>query len=398
VSTTADYRIVASFSYLPRRVSERQGQKKAGRRHVRVLLATLAAIVLSYPIAAAPTKPVKRILILNEVGTSYPATKIINEGIQTALQNSPYQLEFYSEYLDTILFPDPAAQQEFRDFYIRKYQNRRPDVIVTVGPSSLKFMQEVHQTAFAGVPIIFCLPHGNVPGTPKLDSDFTGVEIDMAPAETLEIALRLQPGTKHVVVVSGVSEFDKQGQASVMQHLQAFTDQIDIRYLTDLAMPDMLERLRQLPNHTVVLLISVGQDAAGIRFKSNEAGTMVAEAANAPVFSLFDVFLNHGEVGGDLSQLSEQGRVAGVMALRTLSGERPQEHPQGKGCNHPHVRLASPEALGPQRERSSRREHGPQSAVSILGVLQALYYRKRFPDPGGDALDSRAGMAEGETH
>src|SRR5258708_13511280 len=103
-----------------------------------------------------------------------------------------------------------------------------------------------------------------------------------------------------------------------MQHLQAFTDQIDIRYLTDLAMPDLLERLRQLPNHTVVLLISVGQDAAGIRFKSNEAGTMVAEAANAPVFSLFDVFLNHGEVGGDPSHLTEHATVPRLIPLTTL--------------------------------------------------------------------------------
>jgi PAS domain S-box-containing protein len=233
--------------------------------------------------------------------------------------------------LDTVLFPDPAAQQELRDFYIRKYQNRRPDVIITVGPSPLKFMLEVHQKAFPGVPIVFCLPYGNAPGTPALDSNFTGVENDMAPAETLEIALRLQPGTKHVVVVSGVSDFDKQGRALVMQHLKAFTDQIDIRNLTDLAMPDLLERLRQLPNHTVVLLVSVGQDAEGTRFKSNEVGPMVADAANAPVFSLFDVFLNHGEVGGYLSSLNGQGRIAGDMALRLLNGEKPQDIPRVTG-------------------------------------------------------------------
>jgi len=250
---------------------------------------------------------------------------IINEGIQTALHDSPYQLEFYSEYLDTILFPDQAAQQEFRTFYIRKYQNRRPDVIITVGPSPLKFMLEVHQRAFPGVPIIFCLPYGTMPGTPSLDPYFTGVENDMAPAETLEIALRLQPGTKHVVVVGGISDFDKQGQAAVKQHLKAFTDRVDITYMTDLTLADLLERLRQLPNHTVVLLISVGQDAAGTRFKSNEVGPMVAAAANAPVFGLFDIYLNHGEVGGDLSSLSDQGRVAGAMALRTLRGEKPQD-------------------------------------------------------------------------
>jgi PAS domain S-box-containing protein len=325
VSTTADYRIIGSSSYLPRRVSEQQGQKKGVRRHVWVLLATLVAIVLSYPIAAAPSKQVKRILILNEVGTSYPAINIINDGIQTALQNSPYQLEFYSEYLDTVLFPDPAAQQEFRAFYIRKYQNRRPDVIITVGPSALRFMLEVHRRAFPGIPIIFCLPNGTVPGAPKLDSDFTGVEIDMAPAETVEVALRLQPGTKHVAVVGGVSDFDRQGQASVKEHLKAFTDQVDIISMTDLAMPDLLERLRQLPTHTVVLLTSVGQDAAGTRFKSSEVGPMVAAAANAPVFGLFDIYLGHGEVGGCLSSLAEQGKAAGDMVLRVLSGEKPKD-------------------------------------------------------------------------
>ena len=84
---------------------------------------------------------------------------IISQGIQAGLNDSPYHLEFYSEYMDTSLFPDPAVQQEFRDSYIRKYQNLKLDVIITVGPSPLKFMQEVHQRAFPGVPIVFCLPN-----------------------------------------------------------------------------------------------------------------------------------------------------------------------------------------------------------------------------------------------
>ena len=89
-----------------------------GTHHLWILLAVLAAIFLSHPIGAEPTKEIRRILILNEVGTSYPAIAIINEGIQAALNDSPYRLEFYSEYMDTGLFPDPAEQQEFRDFYL----------------------------------------------------------------------------------------------------------------------------------------------------------------------------------------------------------------------------------------------------------------------------------------
>jgi PAS domain S-box-containing protein len=330
VVTSSDGRIVALLLYFRVPTSGQKGLRSDGGLHLWVPFVALAAIILSHSVSAAPLKETRRILILNEAGISYPAIDIINRGIQTALQNSPYRLEFYSEYLDTILFPDPDTQQWFRDFYIHKYANRRPDVIITVGPSPLKFMQEVHRRAFSGAPIIFCLPNGSVPGAPALDSDFTGVENDMAPAETLEIALRLQLGTEHVVVVGGVSDFDKQQLSAIKQQLSGFTDRVNITFVTDLAMPDLREHLRHLPNHTVVLLASIGQDAAGTRFKSSETGPMVATAANAPVFSLFDVYINHGEVGGDLSSLSDQGRVAGDMARRILSGEGPRDIPRVK--------------------------------------------------------------------
>src|SRR5580692_11324975 len=123
-------------------------QGPGGTRHIRIAVAALVAIFfLSQPIGAQPPKEIRRILILNEVGASYPGIEIINEGIQAALSDSPYRLEFYSEYMETGLFPDPADQQEFRDFYLRKYQKRKPDVIITVGPSPLKFMEEAHQRA-----------------------------------------------------------------------------------------------------------------------------------------------------------------------------------------------------------------------------------------------------------
>ena len=103
--------------------------------------------------------------------------------------------------------------------------------------------------------------------------------------------------------------------------------------MTDVAVPELPEHLKHLPPHTLVLLLSYANDVAGIQYKSSETGPLVAAAANAPVFSFYDVFLNHGEVGGYLSNVNEQGKVAGSMALRILRGEKPQDIPRVKGVN-----------------------------------------------------------------
>lgn len=288
----------------------------------------VASYLLLQHVADAQSKPIRRVLILNEVGPSFPIINAIDQGIRTALDSSPYKLDFYYEYLETTLFPDAADQREFREFYVRKYHHRMPDVIVTVGPSPLQFVVDTHEKFFPGVPVVFCLPNALATNVPTTDPDFTGVETNWAAGETLQAALRLQPGTAHVVVVGGVAKYDRQREAIVRQQLAPFADQLDILYLTELAMPDLLERLRHLPKHTVVLITAIGRDPAGTEFTSAETGPMISAAADAPVFSLADLYLGHGEVGGVLSDLTQQGKTAGALALRILKGERPQDIPR----------------------------------------------------------------------
>jgi PAS domain S-box-containing protein len=306
-------------------------RRTKGSRCLRLFLFFGFASILLQTIASAQTKPTRRILILNEVGTSHPAIAISDRGIQTALQSSPYRIEFYEEYLDTILFPDSGDQKRFRDFYLSKYRNRQPDVIITVGPSPLSFMAATHKKSFPGVPIVFCLPNADAPGAPTLDADFTGVETDLAPAETLKLALALQPGTRHVFVVGGTSIYDRYQERVVKEQLRDFEHRVEISYLLDLTMPDLLDRLRRLPDHSIILFTAIGRDAAGTRFSSGaEASPMVTAAANSPVFSLFDIYINHGEVGGYLSSVADQGKMAGEMALKILEGVKPQDIPRQK--------------------------------------------------------------------
>ncbi len=300
-----------------------------------VLATALLALLLSPSTVAASQTEVRRVLVFNDLGSiSSPGVAAIDQAIFVALQKSPYRIEFYNENLETTLFSNKNSQREIREWYVRKYRDRKPDVIIAVGQDSLKFMVESHATAFPHVPIIFCGSTEEMVAEMKLDSDFTGVWAVAQPAETLHAALQLQPDTNHVVVVGGVGAFDRYMEDIVKKSLRDYESKLEFTYLTDLDLPTLLERLRHLPSHTIVLHTSIMEDAEGAHYiDATQSAPMVAGAANAPVFVLDDVDLGNGTVGGYLVGWAASGRIAADMALRVLNGEKLENIPIVRSTN-----------------------------------------------------------------
>jgi PAS domain S-box-containing protein len=295
---------------------------------VLISLALLSALPLG---ATAQVKEVRRVLLLYAMGPSSPTISLIDRQIRALLEESPYQIEFYTEYMDTNLFPDEASQQDIRNWYIHKYRDRRPDVIVALAAPPIQFMVDSHATLFPDTPIVFCCARENQ--TPKLDSQFAGVWTRLDPAKTLEAALRLQPGTKHVVVVGGATESDRELVSFIRRSLHSYEGKLDFAYLTDVAMPVLLERLQHLPQHSIILYANIQQDAAGHYLSATQALPMVTKAADAPVFVIADTLVDQGAVGGYVASFAAQGQVLSEMVIRILKGERPQDIATVNGAN-----------------------------------------------------------------
>jgi PAS domain S-box-containing protein len=295
---------------------------------VRFAFILIVCCLLWQSTAAAPIKQIRRVLVFYEWSLSGPGIAKVDSAIRSALNDSPYQIEFYSENLETILFPDEASQQEFREWYIHKYRDRKPDLIIAEGPPSIKLVVDMRKRFFPDVPIAFCCGFDSEAGNPKLDSHFTGAWMVPEPVKTLEVALRLQPGTQQVVVVGGVSSTDRPVEAMIRTALRNYEADLDFTYLTDLDLPTLLKRLKRLPSHTVVLYTSMSQDAAGTTFiDATQVLPILASTANAPVFTMADSYVGQGPVGGYMVSYQIQGQIAGEIAARILKGEKPQDIP-----------------------------------------------------------------------
>ena len=300
-----------------------------------LVLVAVAGFLFLQALLAQPTRTVRRVLIFNDFGPiSSPGIAALDQAIATGLATSPHQIELYNENLEATLFPDDASQHRFREWYIRKYVDRKPDVIITVGPASLRFMIELHERSFPNTPVIFCGTTEEMINQLKPDSHFTGVWGVAQPEKTLIAALHLQPDTKHVVVVGGTGAFDRSLEALTKKSLRKYESQFEFTYLTDLDMPTLLERLKRLPSKTIVYHTSIMEDASGAHFiDATQAVPMVADAANAPVFATDDVDVGKGTVGGYVVSWAADGQVAAGMAVRILDGVKPQEIPVVRNNN-----------------------------------------------------------------
>lgn len=307
---------------------------RRGFRTANLVFSLILLLLFPYLATAGQVKEVRRVLIFNELGLWSPGVNAIDQQIFAALRKSPYQIEFYVEDLDTSLFADKAAQERLRQWYFSKYQERKPDLIIAVGPSPLAFMAADHQKFAPDTPVVFWASTEDLAEPPKLDAWFTGVWGVAQPEKTLEAALHLQPATKHVFVVGGVAPYDRYLEALVRERFRKYEDKLEFTYLTELGMPSLLERLQNLPPHSIIYHTSIMKDAAGTHFvDATQSIPVVARAANAPVFAVDDVDVGTGAIGGDVFSFSLAGQVAADMALKILNGEKPENIPIVRGGN-----------------------------------------------------------------
>jgi signal transduction histidine kinase len=296
---------------------------------IQPLLLLLVLAVLSSPVAAPQVPPDKHVLIIDEVGLSHALTDLITHNITEGAQPTPnLHVEFHSESLDVISSPDKPTRAEIKDWLVKKDGAYKLDVVVAVGPDAINFLSNYTQTMFLDVPIVICGSAAEFAGNPRLDSRFTGTWTQFEPKKTIEAALRLFPATRHVVIIGGTTAFDTTAVSITKTNIASLASKVDLAYMTDLEMNQLLERVRQLPEQTIVLYISYFRDAVGHKFiNATRALPMIAGAANAPLFGMSDTYLGHGIVGGDLMRFQEQGKVTARIVSELLEGKKAQDIP-----------------------------------------------------------------------
>jgi len=250
-----------------------------------------------------------------------------DESFRAALQQSQHSsnLEYYPEYMETTRFPG-KSQDFFRHYLREKYEERTINAVVATADIPLNFLLQYRSELFPNTPIVFLATTPPAAETLATGPGATGIIHQSTYQETLALALKLHPNTKQVFVISGSPERDKRYETAARRELSEFTGKIEITYLTDLPLNELILRTRTLPSNSIAMYVwDQAADEQGKLLETYEVLARIAPTSSVPIYGMGSGNLGQGLVGGYLQGPETNGAKLAEITLRILSRTRPQD-------------------------------------------------------------------------
>jgi len=301
---------------------EQEGSMKIWARLSLAILSGLMVLSTSPSVLATPASAARQVLIIHSYHAGLSWTDSVMDGIREALRQKHDEVQISAEFLDARRYPGHEHARQIREVIVAKLQRLAPDLVIAADNAALEFVLALREQLLAQVPIVFCGINSFTPSMIADHRQITGVAEDVSVAETVALVLRLHPGTRELIVLGRTSvPADKANRDSFAAALPALPTQLKISFWDDLPLPELQARLVGLKEGAVVFLNGLLEEESGRQLMYGETTAWVCRHSAAPVYSLWDVYLGYGIVGGKLISGYRQGQLAGEMARRILLGE-----------------------------------------------------------------------------
>ena len=272
--------------------------------------------------AAAPDSRPKRVLLLFSDAISLPGNMSFEQAFRAELQRSTTnRIEFFSEDLDSARFPDFEQLRVFRNYLNRRYARRlKPDLVIALMGRNFSLATDLRKTIFPTEPFLFAAATESEIPAELAELQLTGIVQRLDVRGTLRFMLRLQPETRRIVVIGGVSEMDRQCLQRIEEASRAF-ERLSFDFWTNRPVAEMPAAAAALPENTAILLSTVRQDVTGQPFYMIQVEQMLVPTAKAPIYTFGGGLVGGGAVGGSVVDTDVLGKRIAQMGRPALEGK-----------------------------------------------------------------------------
>ena len=275
------------------------------------------------PVQAAQSP--RNVLVLFSSSRLLPVLGVIDETLDAQLRAElGGNVDLFNEFLDVNSWPGKDHQDQLARFLKEKYAAMPIAAVVAAYGPALRFLLERRDDILPDVPIVFIGLSTQELARMTLPPDVLGVATELLPEKTIELALRLHPGSRRVVVITGTSQFDRAWEALLRSRLKPLAERVEVDFWAGLPMAEILDRVRKLPRDSVVYLPGMRQDGAGERFVPQLVAADVVAASPVPVYGSSSNFREGGTAGGYIPLLENAASAAAGLVASLLRGAAPE--------------------------------------------------------------------------
>jgi PAS domain S-box-containing protein len=239
-------------------------------------------------------------------------------------------VNFSVEYLDSVRFEDAGYRKSLSETLHQAYKGAKLDLVVVHAYPALRLLLDYRDQMFPGVPIVFISVAADRIQGHKILPGVTGVTTLVDVQGSLNLALRLHPNTQNVVLISGISEFERYWDEAFRQEFRLHHGDLNLVELVGPPDSHVLDQVFALPSHTIVFVQLATQDSAQSVFRAEDL--LAAVSRHFPTYCIFEYCIEYGGVGGSYPDQEAEGREEGEIAARVLSGEKPENIPIKTGA------------------------------------------------------------------
>jgi len=285
-----------------------------------VFVAALLLLSLVLSASAAGPDDTRSVMLLLSYNQGFAWTDDVVDGVVSVIPPDA-DTDLRIEYMDTKRASGDEYFEHLFRIYQTKYRTETPDVIIAEEEDAYLFLKNYRDDLFPDTPVVVVgLNWREDRQAPELHHA-TGVMEDYEMARTIDLALALHPETGHLVVINdNISTAGKENDLILQTVLPAYRERLEVIMLSGLAAEDLYLALERLPADSVVLLLTYNQDAEGRIFTYDEMVERITRMTDAPVYGIWDFYLDKGIVGGYMTRGFEQGAAAGKIAEAILNG------------------------------------------------------------------------------
>jgi PAS domain S-box-containing protein len=192
------------------------------------------------------------------------------------------------------------------------------DVVIGIDDEATDILLQYGEKLFPGVPIVFVTAERKTLKRDSLKPNMTSLLWGADIQGTVDLIFEMLPKTRQIFIITGSSLSDRAAQKLARGALRGYTNRLEINYLPEITRKDLMERVKRLPERSVLLYLAFSRDSEGKNFVPIEILSDISRKANVPAFGILDTYLGFGIVGGRLLSAEVQGRRCAEICLRIL--------------------------------------------------------------------------------